>query len=601
MEATFPYCSTRIGKNSSSARRPSTILDLSRVAQKASNSRRANLVTVARPVLNGFICAAVGIHTPKGRGDLSEQTSRLITTATGKNTVNSHPVIRETLQRDFQLNRIRRIKNAHRDFLSHRISNRSPRGCRRVTETWGQFISTVRKEPVAHLDRHLHRIRPAVTKRIMRPLSKLIKIKIRGEHCRIRGRLVMNNAQRINRNRSLTRKHGRIRTHHIHMRLHRHLRELLNRRLMSLTILTLNQRSGKIPRDRGSPLRNRITIRIHEHRLIRTQNGTLRRRIELRRHFHTQKRPNSPISNRHDSLRHPGPAQRRLRRRTIWQDRNRAPTQAMRHTLQPPPSIKISASHNLIRQIQNELLHRLRSPTRNSHTSSSPPTVTIPNHSRISRRKITNNRLRSIIHHHSQERNTILQRRRMSLSRLHRQPVSRPNSINTKIISRTARNNKPIQINTSFKRRNRLLRPPNHRLHILQLRRNSNTQMTRSLLSINIPRPTQINIRLSGQSIQQLVQNIVLRNSQSGNANRSNHTNTSLPLGLSALGLRANFSAPNHAQVTAIIGVKSESKNLRDHFQPPASPMLCRFAPIRELVSCSCPMCVTEPSTVTAS
>src|SRR5699024_2001998 len=124
-----------------------------------------------------------------------------------------------------------------------------------------------------------------------------------------------------------------------------------------------------------SPLRHRIPVRVHEHRLIRTQNCTLRRRIELGRYFHAQKRPNSPIRNRHDSLRHPGPAQRRLRRRTIWQDRNRAPTQTMRHTLQPPPSIKISASHNLIRQIQNELLHRLRSPTRNSHTSSSPPTV----------------------------------------------------------------------------------------------------------------------------------------------------------------------------------------------------------------------------------
>src|SRR5699024_10455870 len=270
------------------------------------------------------------------------------------------------------------------------------------------------------------------------------------------------------------------------------------------------------------------------------------RRIELRRHFHTQQRPNSPIRNRHDSLRHPGPAQRRLRRRTIRQNRNRAPTQTMRHTLQPPPSIKISASHNLIRQIQNELLHRLRSPARNSHTSSSPPTVTIPNHSRTSRRKNTNTPLRRCVHHHSQKRHTILQRRRMSLSRLNRQTVSRPNSINTEIVSRTARNNKPIQINTSLKSRNRLLRPPNHRLNILQLRRNSNTQMASSLLSINIPRPTQINMRLSGQSIQQLVQNIVLRNSQSGNAIRSIHTNISLPLGLSALVCRSNLSAPNH-------------------------------------------------------
>src|SRR5699024_4592102 len=127
-----PYCSTRIGKNSSKARRPSTILDLSRVAQKASNSRRANLVTVARFDLNGFICAAVGIHTPKIRRNLPQQTSRLITTATGKNTVNSHPVIRETLQRDFQLNRIRRIKNAHRDFLSHSVSNRRDRKSTRL-------------------------------------------------------------------------------------------------------------------------------------------------------------------------------------------------------------------------------------------------------------------------------------------------------------------------------------------------------------------------------------------------------------------------------------------------------------------------------------
>src|SRR5699024_11725541 len=108
MEATFPYCSTRIGKNSSKARRPSTILDLSRVAQKASNSRRANLVTVARSDLNGFICAAVGIHTPKIRGDLPQQSSRLITATASKNTVNSHPVIRQTLQRDFQLNQIGR-------------------------------------------------------------------------------------------------------------------------------------------------------------------------------------------------------------------------------------------------------------------------------------------------------------------------------------------------------------------------------------------------------------------------------------------------------------------------------------------------------------
>src|SRR5699024_1896109 len=401
MEATFPYCSTRIGKNSSNARRPSTILDLSRVPQKASNSRRANLVTVARPVLNGFICAAVGIHTPKIRGDLPQQSSRLITTATGKNTVNSHPVIRQTLKRNLKLNRIRRIKNAHRDFLSHRISNRGTSRSRRVTETRGQFLSTIRKEPVAHLDLHLHGIRPAITKRIMRTLSQLVQIHVSREHRRIRSRLIMNNAQRINRNRSLTRKHSRIRTHHIHKRLHRHLRELLNRRLMSLTVLTLNQGCSKIPRDRGSPLRHRIPVRVHEHRLIRTQNGTLRRRIELRRHFHTQQRPNSPIRNRHDSLRHPGPAQRRLRRRTIRQNRNRAPTQTMRHTLQPPPSIKISASHNLVRQIQNELLNRLRSPTRNSHTSSSPPTVTIPNHSRISRRQITNNRLRRIIHHHS--------------------------------------------------------------------------------------------------------------------------------------------------------------------------------------------------------
>src|SRR5699024_10703825 len=331
-------------------------------------------------------------------------------------------------------------------------------------------------------------------------------------------------------------------------------------RLMSLTILTLNQRGRKIPRDRGSPLRNRITIRVHEHRLIRTQNGTLRRRIELGRYFHAQKRPNSPISNRHDGLRHPGPAQRRLRRQTIWQDRNRAPTQAMRHTLQPPPSIKISASHNLIRQIQNELLNRLRGSARNSHTSSRSTLIPVPNHRRIRRRQITDHRLRRIIHHHSQKRHTILQRRRMSLSRLNRQTVSRPNSINTKIVRRPTRQNKPIKIDPRLKRRNRLLRPPNHRLNILQLRRNSNTQMTRSLLSINIPRPTQINMRLSGQSIQQLVQNIVLRNSQSGNANRSNHTNTSLPLGLSALGWRANFSAPNHAQVAAIIGVRSESK-----------------------------------------
>src|SRR5699024_379154 len=511
------------------ARRPSTMFCMSRVAQKASNSRRANLVTVARSDLNGFICAAVGIHTPKIRGDLPQQSSRLITTATGKNTVNSHPVIRQTLKRNLNLNRIRRIKNAHRDFLRHRVSNRSPRGCRRVTETWCQFISTIRKEPVAHLDSHLHRIRPPITKRIMRTLSQLVKVQIRRQHSRIRSWLIMDNTQRINRNRSLTRKHGRIRTHHIHMRLHRHLRELLNRRLMSLTVLTLNQRGRKIPRDRGSPLRNRVTVRVHEHGLVRTQDGTLRRRIELRRHFHTQERPNSPSRNRHDGLRHPGPAQRRLRRRTKWQNRNRSSTQAMRHTHQPPPSIKISASHNLIRQIQNELLNRLRSAARNSHTSSRTTPIPVPNHSRISRRQITNNRLRRIIHHHSQERHTILQRRRMCLSRLHRQTVSRPNSINTKIISRTARNNKPIQINTSFKRRNRLLRPPNHRLYILQLRRNSNAQMTRSLLSINIPRPTQINMRLSGQSIQQLVQNIVLRNSQSGNANRSNHTNPRHP------------------------------------------------------------------------
>src|SRR5699024_2906758 len=336
------------------------------------------------------------------------------------------------------------------------------------------------------------------------------------------------NTQRINRNRSLTRKHSRIRTHHVHMRLHRHLRELLNRRLMSLTVLTLNQGCSKIPRDRGSPLRNRVTISIHEHRLVRTQNCTLRRRIELGRHFHAQKRPNSPISNRHDGLSHPGPAQRRLRRRTIWQDRNRAPTQAMRHTLQPPPSIKISASHNLIRQIQNELLNRLRSSARNSHTSSSPPPVAIPNHSRISRRKITNDRLRRIIHHHSQKRHTILQRRRMCLSRLNRQPVSRPNSVNTKIVRRPTRQNKPVKIDPRLKSRNRLLRPPNHRLNILQLRRNSNTQMTRSLLSINIPRPAQIDLSLTRQSIQQFVKNIVLTGSQSGNANRSNHTNTSL-------------------------------------------------------------------------
>src|SRR5699024_8807969 len=190
MEATFPYCSTRIGKNSSKARRPSTMFCMSRVAQKASNSRRANLVTVARFDLSGAICAAVGIHTSKVRGDLSEQTSRLITATAGKNTVNSHPVIRETFQRDFQLNRIRRIKNAHRDFLRHRVSDRSPRGCRRVTETWCQFISTVRKEPVAHLDSHLHRVRPAVTKRIMRTLSQLVKVQIRRQHGRIRGRLV---------------------------------------------------------------------------------------------------------------------------------------------------------------------------------------------------------------------------------------------------------------------------------------------------------------------------------------------------------------------------------------------------------------------------
>src|SRR5699024_10374937 len=188
MEATFPYCSTRIGKNSSSARRPSTMFCMSRVAQKASNSRRANLVTVARFDLNGFICAAVGIHTPKVRGDLSEQTSRLITTATGKNTVNSHPVIRQTLKRNLKLNRIRRIKNAHRDFLRHRVSNRSTRWCRRVTETRGQFLSTIRKEPVAHLDRHLHSIRPAITKRIVRTLSQLVKVQIRRQHGRVRGR-----------------------------------------------------------------------------------------------------------------------------------------------------------------------------------------------------------------------------------------------------------------------------------------------------------------------------------------------------------------------------------------------------------------------------
>src|SRR5699024_9321413 len=347
---------------------------------------------------------------------------------------------------------------------------------------------------------------------------------------------------------------------------------------MRFTVLTLHQSSSQIPRDRGSPLRNRVAIRVHEHRLVRTQNCTLRRRIELGRYFHTQQRPNSPIRNRHDGLRHPGPAQRRFRRRTIWQDRNRAPTQAMRHTLQPPPSIKISASDNLIRQIQNELLNRLRSPTRNSHTSSSPPTVTIPNHSRISRRQITNNRLRRIIHHHSQERHTILQRRRMSLSRLHRQTVSRPNSINTKIISRTARNNKPIQINTSFKRRNRLLRPPNHRLYILQLRRNSNTQMTRSLLSINIPRPTQIDFSLSRKSIQQLVKNIVLRNSQSGNANRSNHTNTSLPLGLSALGLRLEVFAAPYASVTASNSATVSPSTGAAHPKPPCVPILRRMA-----------------------
>src|SRR5699024_9141184 len=162
-------------KNSSRARRPLTMSVLSRAAQNASSSRRANLVTVDRSDLSGAICAAVGIHTSKVRGDLPQQYSRLITTATSKNTVNRHPVIRETLQRDFQLNRIRRIKNAHRDFLSHRISNRSTRGCRRVTETWGQFISTVRKEPVAQLDSHLHSIRPPITQRITLPLSKLIK------------------------------------------------------------------------------------------------------------------------------------------------------------------------------------------------------------------------------------------------------------------------------------------------------------------------------------------------------------------------------------------------------------------------------------------
>src|SRR5699024_8447801 len=198
--------------------------------------------------------------------------------------------------------------------------------------------------------------------------------------------------------------------------------------------------------------------------------------------------------------------------------------------------------------------------------------------SRISRRQITNNRLRRIIHHHSQKRHTILQRRRMSLSRLNRQAVSRPNSINTKIVRRPTRQNKPIKINPRLKGRNRLLRPPNHRLNILQLRRNSNTQMASSLLSINIPRPTQINMRLSGQSIQQLVQNIVLRNSQSGNANRSNHTNTSLPLGLSALGLRLEVFAAPYASVTASSMATVSPSSGASQPNPPCVPIFRRIA-----------------------
>src|SRR5699024_9572196 len=146
---------------------------------------------------------------------------------------------------------------------------------------------------------------------------------------------------------------------------------------------------------------------------------------------------------------------------------------------------------------------------------------------------------------------------------------SRPNSINTKIIRRTARQNKPIKINPRLKRRDRLLRPPNHRLNILQLPRNSNTQMTRSLLSIDIPRPTQINMRLSGQIIQQHIQNIVLRNSQSGNANRSNHTNTSLPLGLSALGLRLEVFAAPYASVTASSRATVSPSSGASHPNPP--------------------------------
>src|SRR5690606_38526562 len=153
--------------------------------------------------------------------------------------------------------------------------------------------------------------------------------------------------------------------------------------------------------------------------------------------------------------------------------------------------------------------------------------------------------------------------------RLNRQTVSRPNGINTKIISRTARKNKTIQINTSFKGRNRLLRPPNHRLNILQLRRNSNTQMASSLLSINIPRPTQIDLSLSRKSIQQFVKNIVLTGSQSGNANRSNHTNTSLPLGLSVLGLRLEVFAAPYASVTASSRATVSPSNGASHPNPP--------------------------------
>ena len=192
------------------------------------------------------------------------------------------------------------------------------------------------------------------------------------------------------------------------MRLHRHLRELANRRLLvRLFIIAKHQNATRNSR----PSINRATIRANESTLISTQNVTLRRTVKLSRNFHTQRSANGLIRNPHDTLRDPRTPKRILRRRIIRNHHNRATPKTMSNRLRNPTRTIELSCYNLVLKEENQLSDIPSVRLRNRHRCISPAPVSIPQRSRSQRRQSPNNnpRLTLATSHNSDKRNTISQ------------------------------------------------------------------------------------------------------------------------------------------------------------------------------------------------